>query len=356
MKFTRIPVKTGPSGNEISVPVYFFKGKRAGAKKAYLQSSIHGAELQGNAVIHQLIEFFKAHPPTGDVTLVPLANPNGMDRKTGEYTDGRFDPVTGENWNRAYYLPDLDQFQSGSSVSDVKAQMVKIIEAKLKKNLRGAERLALTLQRMAVQADVVLDLHNANVSGTYLYAADTAIQDALYFGFSPIILMPATFGGSLDEAILVPWAKLQKPLLLRPDEVPQGYTLELGNQEQISFELGRVQTIGILEFLKHKGIVSGRAQKPKTAIVGDIQDYIVLYAEAGGLYEYVHPVGKVAIKGTVLATRLNFGPSGGKISEVKTAVDFLPTLHYASSAVGQGDELWRGFTRWRSVKPHTSKS
>jgi predicted deacylase len=350
VKCTKAQVRTTPSGHAQFVSSYFFKGKDPKAKKAYLQSSIHGAELQGNAVIFHLIEFLKKNQPLGDVTLVPIANPGGMDRKTGEYTDGRFDPVTGDNFNRAYFVPDLDQFKSGSSLDQVKNQMMKAIDQKLKKNLRVAEKLALTLQRMAIQADVVLDLHNANVSEPYVYAASTAVNSALYFGFAHIISMPPeAFGGSLDEAILSPWAKLQKPLQFKDSELPEGYTLELGGQERISLSEAKQQADGILEFLKHKGVIRGHAKKPKACIVGDIADYTTIYAEAGGLYEYIHPTGKVAKKGTALATRLSFDSKGGYLTPIVAEQDFLPTLHYSSAAVGEGDELFRGFLKWRKV-------
>ena len=51
-----IPVVQLASGDRLSLQVYQFQGAIPG-KKAYLQSNLHGAEISGNAVIHQLIEF-----------------------------------------------------------------------------------------------------------------------------------------------------------------------------------------------------------------------------------------------------------------------------------------------------------
>ena len=54
-----------------------------------------------------LLEHLEKHPPLGSVRFVPNANPVGLNNKRGEYTDGRFDPVRGDNWNRKYFLPSI---------------------------------------------------------------------------------------------------------------------------------------------------------------------------------------------------------------------------------------------------------
>ena len=91
------------SGAQLTVPVYRIKGKNSLAPTVYIQANMHGAEVQGNAVIFQLLEILKNSQVDGDITLVPYANPVGCNHKNGEYTLGRFDPITGVNWNRMYY-------------------------------------------------------------------------------------------------------------------------------------------------------------------------------------------------------------------------------------------------------------
>ncbi|MDE4965704.1 succinylglutamate desuccinylase, partial [Francisella tularensis subsp. holarctica] len=36
-----------------------------------MQTSMHASELQGNAVMIELLEYFKKYQPTGDVYLIP---------------------------------------------------------------------------------------------------------------------------------------------------------------------------------------------------------------------------------------------------------------------------------------------
>ena len=86
----------------MNVPLYRFIGEKPGPK-VYIQSSIHGAEVQGNVVIYHLIQRLKQMPICGEVILVPNCNPVGTNIKAGEYTLGRFDPVNGTNWNRGYF-------------------------------------------------------------------------------------------------------------------------------------------------------------------------------------------------------------------------------------------------------------
>ena len=45
----------------MNVPLYRFKGQRPGPK-VYIQSSIHGAEVQGNVVIYHLVQLLNGSP------------------------------------------------------------------------------------------------------------------------------------------------------------------------------------------------------------------------------------------------------------------------------------------------------
>jgi hypothetical protein len=51
---------------------------------------MHGAEVQGNAVIFQLLELLKYCDIQANITLVPYANPIGCNHKNGEYTTLEF--------------------------------------------------------------------------------------------------------------------------------------------------------------------------------------------------------------------------------------------------------------------------
>jgi len=110
----RVKVLTLASGDSLSVPVYTISGRKQGAPSVYLQSAMHGSEVQGSLVLALLLDYLEKNPPLGNVRIVPNCNPVGLNNKRGEYTDGRNDPVRGDNWNRKYFLAseglDFDAF------------------------------------------------------------------------------------------------------------------------------------------------------------------------------------------------------------------------------------------------------
>ena len=69
-----IPVKELSTGEVLSIKTYTLKGNKPGPH-VHIQASVHGAEIQGNAVILKLMEKLKGLELTGSLTLIPLANP-----------------------------------------------------------------------------------------------------------------------------------------------------------------------------------------------------------------------------------------------------------------------------------------
>jgi hypothetical protein len=73
-----ISLRQMASGDRLFLQVYKFIGANPG-KKVYIQSNLHGAEISGNAVIHQLIEFLLSINDTdlvGEIWLIPVCNHN----------------------------------------------------------------------------------------------------------------------------------------------------------------------------------------------------------------------------------------------------------------------------------------
>lgn len=57
---SHLVVAQNASGRNMNVPIYRMKGARPGPT-VYIQSSIHGAEVQGNVVIYHLIQRLKKY-------------------------------------------------------------------------------------------------------------------------------------------------------------------------------------------------------------------------------------------------------------------------------------------------------
>lgn len=114
---THISVAQNASGRHLNVPIYEISSSMDGPH-VYIQSSIHGSEVQGNVVIYHLIQALKNILVRGKITLVPNCNPVGTNIKAGEYTLGRFDPVNGTNWNRGYYYDEQSVIEFANNVSE----------------------------------------------------------------------------------------------------------------------------------------------------------------------------------------------------------------------------------------------
>ncbi|REL25552.1 succinylglutamate desuccinylase [Thalassotalea euphylliae] len=352
------------SGAKLTVPVYRFHGQ-SDAPSVYIQANMHGAEVQGNAVIYQLLERLRELTILGDITLVPYANPVGCNHKNGEYTLGRFDPITGVNWNRMYHFnPDIImpfvQAHSGATEQEIKAEfkqaLLDDIDEQLDHNMYGlttGQRIAYQLQKMAHQADLVLDLHTGPISSKHLYCPEYARASASYFNIEHTLLIPNEFDGALDEATFCPWwslaqayAEQGRPLVLNKES----FTVELGSQEQIDLDVALDDANSVLTYLQYKGVVAGEQFVPEvmTRYACFLKDYKAFYSPMGGMVDYLAEFGVPLAAGEPLARILrmdNYG-DGDALHYISLDKEVLPILHFASASVNQGTELYKVFTNF----------
>ena len=361
-----IVVAQNASGRDLNVPVYTFKSNLPGPK-VYIQSSIHGAEVQGNIVLYHLLKHLQKSDLKGEITLVPNCNPVGSNLKSGEYTLGRFDPVNGQNWNRAYHYNNdlIEEFASKinpqSDIHQIKTEYRSKLKASIDQKLNSvwglglAERLNLKLQRMALEADLVLDLHNGPVSTRHIYVPEYAKNSAKYFNIPNIILIPNVFSGALDEATFCPWWSLKNKLEekfphKRWDFGVEAFTVEMGSQEVIEFDAGVTDSISILTYLSYKNCFVSQQYAPKkmTRLAVYLRDYKIMYSQFGGMVEYVAKPGLTIKKGGVLAKVLNIDELDNQRAtfDVVAPCDLIPILHFPSASVFGGTQLYKCFTNY----------
>lgn len=362
-------VAQNASGRNLHVPIYKFEGSQPGPK-VYIQSSIHGAEVQGNVVIHHLINLLKTLPIKGEITLAPNCNPVGTNIKSGEYTLGRFDPISGQNWNRGYYFDPswIDDFaKSCAHTADVeqiksnfRAQIKQNIEAKLAQPWGAslAQTLNLKLQLNAVDADIVLDLHNGPVSTRHIYVPEYAKASARYFNIPQIILIPNEFAGALDEATFCHWWHLAQSLekyrdIQTWDVGVEAFTMEMGSQEVIDFEAGYHDAMSILSYLNFKGCLVDSDIEPITMTrhAAYLKDYKIMYSQQGGIVEYVAKPGQQVKQGDVLAKILNIDEleSAHAVKEIIAPCDMIPLLHFPSASILGGTQLYKCLTHYFEI-------
>jgi len=374
------------SGVKLTVPVYSYKPKESTAPNVYIQANMHGAEVQGNAVIFQLLELLKHCDVQANITLVPYANPIGCNHKNGEYTLGRFDPITGVNWNRMYHFdegiisPFVEQHIDASEDeirTDFEQLLLDQIENKLDHNIWGlttGQRIAYQLQRMAHQADLVLDLHTGPISSKHLYCAEYAKASANYFDIPHTIFIPNDFDGAMDEATFCPWWSLQQAFEDKGRNFTMGegafakesFTVELGSQEQIDLAVAEEDAMSILSYLQHKSVISGNNKsevlptnflpQEMTRYACYLKDYKALYSPMGGMVDYLAEFGKPLAAGEPLARILRMDnyssestDNGESLHNICLESEVLPILHFASASVNQGTELYKVFINYFEI-------
>lgn len=365
---SHISVAQNASGRHLNVPIYELSDGIDGPT-VYIQSSIHGAEVQGNVVIYHLIQALKNITINGKIILVPNCNPVGTNIKAGEYTLGRFDPVNGTNWNRGYHFDSkqIEDFAAKVSKNDkvdlikheFKAALKASIDEKLNQawGLGLAQQLNLKLQRIAVDADFVLDLHNGPVSTRHIYIPEYAKESAQLFSIPHCIFIPNIFAGALDEACFCTWWTLSEELLKRHNTQYnfgiEAFTLEMGSQEVIDFSEGQKDADSILGYLASKSVIDTSKYRPaKMQRIGVyLKDYKTLFTDFGGMVEYSVKPGDFVKKDEVMARVLNIDDLDNEqgVGQVLAPCDLIPMLHFPSASVLSGTQLFKCFTNFFEV-------
>ncbi|WP_440616662.1 M14 family zinc carboxypeptidase [Cysteiniphilum sp. 6C5] len=313
-----IEVGQNASGEAITVTKYRIKGQDQNAKKVYIQASMHASEIQGNAVILNLLKHFNEEQPQGDITIIPQCNPFGRDMLIGAGHQGRFDSINGDNWNRYYFKPEIDyksfakehlksaQAEYAQALrSEIGAQITVALNNDF--GLSRARRLNYTMQLEALQADIILDLHTDSLAVDYLYSPQYAKNSAESLGFEHVLLIENKCNGSLDEAGFYPWWSVQKAFTQLGRNEPvlvDSFTLELGSEELINHKKAQIQCGRILNYLAaHQIITADKAYKEacaKDIAFYDEGSFQAVYAQSGGLYEWFVAPGDTFSKDQVI--------------------------------------------------------
>ncbi|OUL34378.1 succinylglutamate desuccinylase [Nostoc sp. T09] len=301
------------SGDRLSLQVYKFIGAHPG-KKVYVQSNLHGAEIAGNAVIHQLIEFFLTINDTnlsGEIWLVPVCNPMGANERAHHFSAGRYCVYEAKDWNRIFWdyekeADDLVAFTKSQLHIDrevVRQNYLTIIKqrfAKILQKINSASGLPYTeqfsyqLQSLSLDADYLIDLHSStNQAINYLYYFRNREDSAKYFLLDYGILLNPYDGDAFDEAFIKPWLALEACFQqlgrnMRFDI--EAWTLELGAGMQMNPDSVAKGILGIKNYLAQKGVLQihdfSLAQTTDHKMAFSVKSKVIkYYAIAGGMIQ-----------------------------------------------------------------------
>ena len=248
----------------------------AGARpKVYVQAALHADEVPAILVAHRLRERLEALEAQGqlqgEVVLVPFANPIGLAQQVLGQHHGRFDLRDGGNFNRAF--ADL----SGALADSVRGRLTGNAEhntATVRAALRSAaaaleahnttEDLKNRLLQLAVDADVVLDLHCDTEAVMHLYAltphADIACELGADLGARAVLLATESGGSPFDEACTRPWYLLQQQATGTPVNLACfAATIELRGEADTSHALASQDADALVAFMRRRGVCAGSA-------------------------------------------------------------------------------------------------
>ena len=244
------------------------------AGKIYIQASLHADELPGMLVAWHLKQRLAELEDQGllrrEIVLVPIPNPVGLEQVLMDVPLGRYELQSGENFNR--HFVDLSD-QVGDQVADHLSQDPQHNIALIRESLRRAldahvahtplQSQRLTLQRLACDAEMVLDLHCDFEAVAHLYTTPEAWPQveplSRYLGAQASLLATDSGGQSFDECFTLVWWQLQQRFA-KQFPIPQGsfsVTVELRGQGDVSHPLAEQDCAAILDYLTRYGAIEG---------------------------------------------------------------------------------------------------
>ncbi|MFM1879485.1 MAG: hypothetical protein RLZZ241_2351 [Bacteroidota bacterium] len=287
-------------GRSIAVPLIVLKGSKPGNVMG-ITAAIHGNELNGIPVIHQLLQEIDPQALKGSIIAVPGMNPIGMLNNNRTFFDGE----------------DLNRVFPG------------------KENGNEAQQLAHVLgNRLLEVLDFHLDLHTASFGRVNsLYARADLNDDTLAFmakSLKPDIILNskeasagARTSGTFREMALTRNIK--------------SITLEMGDPQVFNRELIDRGVSGIKNLLTAYGFISGTELPNGPQVICERSYWI--YTQSGGILEVAVEVGQMLKKGEVIGVLKDpfgtirdtyFAPSDGVVigkSTNPTALSGARILH-----------------------------
>jgi predicted deacylase len=323
----------------------FHFGTPGRGKKVYIQGSLHADEVPGMLVAQvlrrQLAALEAAGQISGEIILVPAANPIGLAQAIHGAAFGRFDLTTGVNFNRAYkhVADDLKKSLEGKLGADADAN-VALIRDHARASIAAwqpktdAETLKKTLMTLAIDADIVLDLHCDNEAVLHIYAG-TPLAEAIaplsaILGSHATLLAYEAGGEPFDEACSRLWWDLDRHFQHRFPIPPAclSTTVELRGEQEVSYELANRDAAGLLQFLTLQGVLhAGDAAAQAAAAVlpaplceaTPLEGVEPLYAPHAGILVYTRALGARVVAGDAIADLID--PVSGDTTVLRAAVD-----------------------------------
>ncbi len=336
MQVQQHPLPANSAGQEYSLQSLHFGSRRSG-KKTYIQASLHADEIPGMLVAQylrqQLLALEQAGDIHGEIVLLPVANPIGLAQFLQGQPFGRFDFSTGINFNRNYrnLVPQLKEKLAGQLSNNALFNIRKVRETCIEllgqwQPLTSTEVLKKTLQTLAIDADIVLDLHCDNEAVLHLYTGTPLASQvqplANFMGVSALLLARDSGGDPFDETCGRIWWELAEhfgkdvalPLACT------AITVELRSQVDVTHNYAKQDATALIHYLRHMGHIAGEpiAMPEAQCEATPLEGVEPLHAPSAGILVFRKNVGEHVTKGEPIVDVLD--PVSGELVTVHASI------------------------------------
>lgn len=326
-------VRGDTPGTEWRLPVLRFRGSDPSAPSAYLQAALHANELPGVVALHRLMPMLARAEGEGrlrgNVIVVPHANPIAAGEHLFSEHMGRFSFHSRTNYNRDFPL--LDSLDTSSLDGDDAP-------------VAAERRLKARLLKLALGADLVLDLHCDDESLNYIYVPAPFwphMQDlAACLGSEAVLTWRESSDGAFEEAAYAPYRTL-------PDDHADWRrlavtTVELRGRADVSPELADADALGLYRFLAARGTVRDDAMEPPAEWRREatpLDNVEMIRAPAGGaILFHVQPGDRVEAGQPVATILVAPGETDGEVAVTAPQAGLILTRR-SHRATRVGDNL-----------------
>jgi len=317
-------------------------GPAGTGRKVAIQASLHADEVPGLLVAHHLRrrlgELEAQGALRGEIVLVPFANPVGLSQWVLGSHEGRFDLASGENFNRLYAdlaprAADILEPRARSCASvDVAEARAALLQACADLTVTTElQCLRRTLLGLAIDAEVVLDLHCDNEAVLHLYTLPALWPEveplARLTGSRAALVADVSGDEPFDEACSAVWQRLSAALAERTGrqiEWPAAcvaVTVELRGERDVAHEFAMPDAEAILQYLAWRGFVAGAPSRlpelacEPTPLAGSIP----VLAPHGGVLVHAQPLGTTVRRGDPVAEIVD--PLSGTVTPLASPAD-----------------------------------
>jgi len=349
-------------------------GPAQASRKVYIQASLHADEIPGMLVCHYLrqalLELEQAETLQSQIVLVPVANPIGLAQQIQGSALGRFDLSTGINFNRGFqHLTPALLAEIGAQLNHDARHNQTLIRQTAQQILAQqtatdeTSALKLMLQSLAIDADLVLDLHCDNQAVLHLYCgtplAEPSLRLAAHLKAQALLTSKLPGDDPFDDSCSRHWWELQEQLGARAS-IPLAclsLTVELRGETDVSHDYAQQDASGILNFLRETGHIAcapaelaqlqGLASPCQATPLEGVEPVTAPHA---GVVVFQREIGATIRAGEVIAYLLD--PASAAVTALRASVDGIMFARIARRYVSAGSRIAKiaGAKAYRSGK------